>query len=89
MQSQKPANRFADIKELSFERALKELEVIVGRLERGDVELEESIAIYERGDALKAHCDQLLKQAEARVERLTFGPDGAPKAAEPFNPEQQ
>lgn len=89
MQGTRPASRFADIKELSFERALKELEAIVSRLERGDVELEESIAIYERGDALKAHCDQLLKQAEAKVERLTFGPDGAPKATEPFNPEQQ
>jgi exodeoxyribonuclease VII small subunit len=89
MQQQKPASRFTDIKELSFERALKELEAIVGRLERGDVELEESIAIYERGDALKAHCDQLLKQAEAKVERLTFGPDGTPKATEPFNPEPQ
>lgn len=89
MQTSKAPSRFADIPELSFERALKELEVIVGRLERGDVELEESIAIYERGDALKAHCDQLLKQAEAKVERLTFGPDGAPKATEPFNPEAQ
>lgn len=88
MQAPQPA-RFADIQELSFERALKELEAIVGRLERGDVELEESITIYERGDALKAHCDRLLKQAEAKVERLTFGPDGAPKSAEPFDPGQQ
>ncbi|MGE0765913.1 MAG: exodeoxyribonuclease VII small subunit [Hyphomicrobiaceae bacterium] len=83
----KTAARFADIDELSFERALKELEAIVGRLERGDVELEESIAIYERGDALKAHCNRLLKQAEAKVERLTFGADGAPKGAEAFDPE--
>ena len=89
MQGAKPATRFADIKDLTFERALKELEAIVGRLERGDVELEESIAIYERGDALKAHCDQLLKQAEAKVERLTFGPDGTPKSAEPFDAEPQ
>ena len=89
MQGARPAARFADVKELSFERALKELEAIVGRLERGDVELEESIAIYERGDALKMHCDRLLKQAEAKVERLTFGPDGAPKAAEPFDAEAQ
>lgn len=89
MQGTKPAGRFADIGELSFERALKELEAIVGRLERGDVELEESIAIYERGDALKAHCDRLLKQAEAKVERLTFGPDGAPRGTEPFDPEPQ
>lgn len=87
MQNTRPAARFADIRELSFERALKELEAIVGRLERGDVELEESIAIYERGDALKAHCDRLLKQAEAKVERLTFGPDGTPKSAEPFEVE--
>jgi exodeoxyribonuclease VII small subunit len=89
MQASQPAARFADISELSFERALKELEAIVGRLERGDVELEESIAIYERGDALKAHCDRLLKQAEAKVERLTFGPDGAPRGADAFDPERQ
>jgi exodeoxyribonuclease VII small subunit len=87
MQNQRPTARFADIRELSFERALKELEAIVGRLESGDVELEESIAIYERGDALKAHCDRLLKQAEAKVERLTFGPDASPKGTEPFEAE--
>ena len=87
MQGTRPAPRFADINELSFERALKELEAIVGRLERGDVELEESIAIYERGDALKVHCDRLLKQAEAKVERLTFGPDGPPQGTEAFNPD--
>lgn len=75
----------ADIKDLSFERALKELEAIVGRLERGDVELEESIAIYERGEALRDHCDRLLKLAEARVEKLTLGPDGQPKGVEPLD----
>lgn len=79
--------RFADVKTLSFERALKELESIVNRLERGDVDLEESIAIYERGEALKEHCDRLLKAAEAKVEKLTFGPDGKPKGTEPFDPE--
>ena len=82
-----PARSAADIGEMSFERALKELESIVGRLERGDVELEESITIYERGEALKAHCDRLLKLAEAKVEKLTFQADGAPKAAEPFEPD--
>ena len=56
-----------DIKELSFEQALKELEGIVSRLERGDVALEESIAIYERGEALRGHCDRVLKQAEAKL----------------------
>jgi exodeoxyribonuclease VII small subunit len=75
----------ADIKEMSFERALKELETIVSRLERGDVELEESISIYERGEALRDHCDRLLKQAEAKVEKLTFGADGQPKGTEPLD----
>ena len=83
----KPATRYADIREMSFERALKELEHIVGRLERGDVELEESISIYERGEALKDHCDRLLKQAEAKVEKLTLGPGGVPTGTEPFNAE--
>lgn len=75
-----------DLKGMSFERALKELEAIVGRLERGDVELEESITIYERGEALRDHCDRLLKQAEARVEKLTFGADGEPRGTEPLDP---
>lgn len=83
----KPANKHSDIRELSFERALKELETIVSRLERGDVELEESISIYERGEALREHCDQLLKQAEARVEKLTVGADGIPQGTEPLDPE--
>ena len=80
--------KHADIKEMSFERALKELESIVTRLERGDVELEESIAIYERGEVLKAHCDRLLRQAEAKVEKLTFAADGTPKGTEPLDPKQ-
>ena len=88
MQMAKPVGRHADIKEMSFERALKELESIVGRLERGDVELEESINIYERGEALKEHCDRLLKQAEAKVEKLTINADGSPKGVEPFEPPQ-
>jgi exodeoxyribonuclease VII small subunit len=78
------AAKFADIKDMTFERALKELETIVGRLERGDVELEESIAIYERGEALRDHCDRLLKQAEAKVEKITLNPSGAPAGTEPF-----
>ena len=83
-----PAKTHADIKDMTFERALKELEAIVGRLERGDVELEESIAIYERGETLRDHCDRLLKQAEAKVEKLTFGTDGRPKGTEPLDPER-
>ena len=90
MQTAKPQNRadsrHSDIAGMSFERALKELEAIVGRLERGDVELEESITIYERGEALKEHCDRLLKQAEAKVEKLTLGSDGQPSGTEPLDP---
>jgi exodeoxyribonuclease VII small subunit len=74
-----------DIQGMTFERALKELESIVSRLERGDVELEESILIYERGEALKEHCDRLLKQAEAKVEKLTFGADGTPQGTQPLD----
>ncbi len=81
----KPAAKYLDIKDLSFEKALKELESIVGRLERGDVELEESISIYERGEALRDHCDRLLKQAEAKVEKLTFNQAGEPTGTEPFS----
>jgi exodeoxyribonuclease VII small subunit len=84
----KPAAKHVDIKDLSFEKALKELESIVGRLERGDVELEESINIYERGEALKNHCDRLLKQAEAKVEKLTFNQSGEPTGTEPFKPQE-
>ncbi|WP_334146165.1 exodeoxyribonuclease VII small subunit [Hyphomicrobium sp.] len=85
--SKLPGKTYADIGELSFEKALKELETIVSRLERGDVELEESITIYERGEALRGHCDRLLKEAEARVEKLTVGADGAPRGIEPLDPE--
>lgn len=81
-----PQKAHGDVAQMSFERALKELEAIVGRLERGDVELEESIAIYERGEALKAHCDKLLKQAEAKVERIAFDSEGNPKGTAPLDP---
>ena len=77
-------NPHADIKEMRFEQSLQELEQIVGRLEHGDVELEESIAIYERGEALKNHCDKLLKQAEAKVEKITATNGGAPSATVPL-----
>ncbi|MFG1423950.1 exodeoxyribonuclease VII small subunit [Roseixanthobacter liquoris] len=70
---------------LSFEMALAELEGIVQRLERGDVPLEESIAIYERGELLKARCDALLKEAEARVETITRDADGRPSGTAPLD----
>jgi exodeoxyribonuclease VII small subunit len=66
-----------DIKTLSFEDALKQLEEIVARLERGQVELEESIAIYERGAALKAYCEKKLKDAQARIEKIVVSEGGA------------
>ncbi len=88
MSNGKPAPNHADIKDMSFERALKELEAIVGRLERGDVELEESIAIYERGEQLRDHCDRLLKQAEAKVEKLTFAADGSPSGTAKLDPDR-
>lgn len=75
------------IASLSFEKALEELETIVGKLERGDVPLAESIAIYERGEALKTHCDKLLRQAEAKVEKIRTGSDGEAVGAEPLDPE--
>jgi exodeoxyribonuclease VII small subunit len=84
----RPVVKHTDVREMSFERALKELESIVERLEKGAVELEESIAIYERGVALREHCDGLLRQAEAKVERLTLGPNGTPTGAEPFRPQE-
>jgi exodeoxyribonuclease VII small subunit len=78
----------ADIKELSFEQALKELEAIVDRLEKGDVELEASILIYERGEALKTHCDALLRKAEAKVEKIALNASGQPMGTEPLDVEE-
>jgi len=75
----------ADIAAMPFEKALAELEAIVTRLERGDVPLEDSIAIYERGEALKARCDALLKQAEARIEKITLSADGKPTGTTPLD----
>jgi exodeoxyribonuclease VII small subunit len=72
---------------LPFEKALAELEDIVRRLERGDVPLEDSIAIYERGEALKKHCEALLKKAEARIEKITIGPDGQAAGTRPLDVE--
>ena len=65
-----------DIEGVSFEKALAELEEIVRKLESGAVELEESIALYERGAALKAHCETKLKSAQERIEKIVVGADG-------------
>ena len=61
------------IAEMSFEAALRELEDIVSRLEQGDVDLEDSISLYERGQALKTHCETKLKAAEGRLEKVVQG----------------
>jgi exodeoxyribonuclease VII small subunit len=65
-----------DIRKMSFEEALEELRSIVERLERGEEKLEASIENYQRGAALKKHCEDKLKQAQARIEKITLGPDG-------------
>lgn len=74
-----------DVAKMPFERAIEELESIVRRLEEGKVPLEESVAIYERGEALKARCEELLRQAEARVEKITLGSNGKPTGSEPLD----
>jgi exodeoxyribonuclease VII small subunit len=79
------AKAHADVKRLPFEKALAELESIVQKLERGDVPLEESVAIYERGEALKRRCEELLRQAEARVEKITLDAQGKPTGTEPLD----
>ncbi len=72
----------ADVNRLPFERAIEELESIVKRLEEGKVPLEESVAIYERGEALKRRCQELLDQAEARVNKIVLDSSGKPTGVE-------
>lgn len=66
------------VAELSFEEAMKELEGVVGQLERGDVALDESIRLYERGAELKKRCEAKLKEAEEKVAAITLDGDGQP-----------
>ena len=72
------------VDDMNFETALKELETIVGRLEQGEVDLEDSIALYERGQALRAHCDKKLKTAEGRLEKIVQGAKGV-EGVEPLD----
>ena len=74
-----------DVPRLTFERAIEELESIVKRLEEGKVPLEESVLIYERGEALKRRCEELLRQAEARVEKITLDAAGRASGTEPLD----
>jgi len=74
-----------DVSDYSFEKAVAELESIVARLERGDVALNESIEIYERGEALKKHCEALLSAAENRIEKIRLDRAGKPVGVEPLD----
>ena len=71
------------VEEMSFEEAMVELEQVVGQLERGDVALDASIALYERGAALKAHCEAKLKAAEEKVAAIQLNAEGEPTGLKP------
>ncbi|MDW3181323.1 MULTISPECIES: exodeoxyribonuclease VII small subunit [unclassified Roseobacter] len=71
------------VDQMSFEQAMAELEKVLGQLERGDVALDESIALYERGAALKARCEAKLKEAEEKVAAITLDGDGTPTGTTP------
>ena len=73
------------VAEMTFEDAMRELEAVVGKLERGDVALDDSITLYERGAALKAHCEDKLKSAEEKVARITFDGSGQPSGTAPLD----
>jgi exodeoxyribonuclease VII small subunit len=75
----------AAIADLSFEDALKRLEAIVHRLESGEASLEESITLYTEGATLRAKCEERLQAAQARIEKITLGPDGSPRGTAPFD----
>jgi exodeoxyribonuclease VII small subunit len=74
-----------DIAGMNFEDALRALEDVVRRLETGDVPLEESIGLYERGEALRRHCQARLDAAQARIEKIVQGPDGKATGTVPFD----
>ena len=72
------------VEEMSFEDAMAELEQVLSRLERGDVALDQSISLYERGAKLKARCEAKLKEAEEKVHAITLDADGTPKGTTPL-----
>ena len=74
-----------DVSQLSFEAALARLEEIVRTLEKGEAPLDKSIELYQEGDRLRRHCEARLKDAQARIEQIAFGSDGAPKGLKPFD----
>ncbi|NOE28531.1 MULTISPECIES: exodeoxyribonuclease VII small subunit [Ruegeria] len=71
------------VDQMTFEQAMKELEAVVGQLERGDVALDQSIALYERGAALKKRCEDELKRAEEKVAAITLDASGQPTGTTP------
>lgn len=73
------------VADLSFEDALRELEQVVVQLERGDVALEKSIELYERGAVLKAHCEAKLAAAQAKIDLITLA-EGQATGTKPFDP---
>ena len=75
----------ADIEQMSFEEALSALEAIVQQLERGDVPLDQSITLYERGEKLRAACQKRLDAAQARIEKIVTAADGSPTGTTPFD----
>jgi exodeoxyribonuclease VII small subunit len=79
------AEETTDLAGMSFEDALRALEEVVRRLESGEVPLDESITLYERGEVLRKHCQARLDAAQARIERIVAGPDGRPAGTQPFD----
>lgn len=79
-----PAEALPDVASLSFEQALSELETIVSRLEQGKSSLDNAISAYERGAALKRHCEAKLREAREKVEKITLDVSGQPTGAEPL-----
>lgn len=71
------------VTEMTFEEAMAELEQVVGQLERGDVALEDSIKLYERGAELKKRCEAKLKEAEEKVAAITLDGEGQPQGLKP------
>lgn len=74
-----------DLAAMSFEDALRALEEVVRKLESGEVPLDESITLYERGEALRRHCQARLDAAQARIEKVVGTAGGAPTGTQPFD----
>ena len=75
----------AEIASMSFEDALRALEDVVRKLEGGDVPLDDSISLYERGEELRKHCQARLDAAQARIEKIVQKADGAVTGTAPFD----